>query len=137
MDLHLPHVVHLLDSEWNLYHQHLVEIYIVIYGILIQSSLLINDRPRREGIRRPARYRSPEIPYKEQIKLCARHPHEKPQREFIDSKSNEEFDTCNQCRQEMQLYRRRIQELQDELERALTEHNLEINENEDQGPYLT
>ena len=96
-----------------------------------RPSPLINNRPRREGIRLPARYRSPEIPYREQIKLCARNSHEKPRREFIDSESNE-FDTCNQCRQEMQLYRRRVQELQDELERALAE-DLEIDEGEGQN----
>ena len=98
-------------------------------------SSFINNRPRREGIRLPARYRSPEIPYREQIKLCARNPHQKPRREFIDSESNEEFDTCNQCRQEMQLYRHRVQELENEFERTLTE-NLEIDRNESQGQYL-
>jgi len=72
----------------------------------------------------------------EQIKLCARGPHQKPRREFINSESNEEFDTCNQCRQEMQLYRRHVQELEDELERVLAE-GLEIDENESQGLYLT
>ena len=99
-------------------------------------SPLINNRPHRERIRLPARYRSPEIPYREQIKLCARNSHEKPRREFIDSESNKEFDTCNQCRQEMQLYQRRVQELEDELERVLAE-GLEIDENEGQGLYLT
>ena len=54
----------------------------------------------------------------------------KPRREFIDSESNEEFDTCTQCRPERQrLYQRRVQELQDELERALAE-DLEIDEGE-------
>jgi hypothetical protein len=96
-----------------------------------RPSPLINNRPRREGIRLPARYRSPEIPYRDQIKLCARHPHQKPRREFIDSESNE-FDTCNQCRQEMQLYRRRVLELEDELERALAA-DLEIDEGENQS----
>jgi DNA mismatch repair ATPase MutS len=99
-------------------------------------SPLINNRPRRKGIRLPARYRSPEIPYREQIKLCVRHPHEKPRREFIDSESNKEFDTCNQCRQEIELYQRRLQELEDELERTLAE-DLEIDENGRQGQYLT
>jgi len=36
----------------------------------------------------------------------------------------------------MQLYRRRVQELEDELERVLAE-GLEIDENEGQGLYLT
>ena len=35
MDLHLLHVVHFLDSEWNPYHQYLIELYIIIYGILL------------------------------------------------------------------------------------------------------
>ena len=71
------------------------------------------------------------------MKLCTRHPHEKPRREFIDSESNEEFDTCNQCRQEMQrIYQHHVQELQDELERALAE-DLEINEGEGQSQYHT
>ena len=36
----------------------------------------------------------------------------------------------------MQLYRRRVQELEDELERTLAE-DLEIDENGRQGQYLT
>jgi len=71
------------------------------------------------------------------MKLCTRHPHEKPRREFIDSQSNEEFDTCNQCRQQRELYRHRVQELEDELERVMTE-DFEIDENDwGQGYYLT
>ena len=102
-------------------------------------SPLINNRPHREGIRLPARYRSPEIPYREQIKLCARNSHEKPRREFIDSESNEEFDTCNQCRQEISLgvqaRRQGLQELENELEQILVE-DLEIDEDGSQGQYL-
>ena len=102
-------------------------------------SPLINNRPRRETIRLPARYRSPEIPYIEQLKLCTRNPHRKPRRQFIDSLPNKEFDTCNQCRQEISLEvrtrRQRLRELEDELEQILVE-NLEINENEGQGQYL-
>jgi hypothetical protein len=110
------------------------------YHLQHYPSPLINNRPRRETIRLPARYRSPEIPYIEQLKLCTRNPHQKPRQQFIDSSSNKEFDTCNQCRQEISLEvrtrRQRLRELEDELEQILAE-NLEINEDESQGKYLT
>ena len=72
----------------------------------------------------------------EQLKLCARHPHEKPRREFIDSSSNEEFDICNQCRQEIKsscARQHRLREMEDELERVLTLEDLEIDEDGRQG----
>jgi hypothetical protein len=72
----------------------------------------------------------------EQLKFCTRHPHRKPRRQFIDSSSNKEFDTCSRCRQEIGLEvrarRQRLQDLEDELERALAE-DLEIDEGEGQG----
>ena len=99
-------------------------------------SPLINNRPHRERIRLPARYRSPEIPYMEQLKLCTRTPHEKPRRQFINSSSNKEFDTCNQCRQEISLEvrapRQCLQQLEDEFEQVLAE-DLEIDEDRSQG----
>jgi hypothetical protein len=76
----------------------------------------------------------------EQLKLCTRHPHNKPRREFIDPLSNEELDSCNQCRDERRLRMQALrQEMEDELERILTLEDLEIDSDEsgpDQGDCL-
>jgi hypothetical protein len=55
MDLHLPHVVHFLDSGWNLHHRHLnvstiqTEICIIIYDILLHRSSTIGLIERESG----------------------------------------------------------------------------------------
>ena len=106
---------------------------------ILPPSRLINNNPRWGTIKLPARYRSPEIPYVEQLKLCTRNPHQKPRRQLSDSSSNKEFDTCNQCRQEISLgvqaRRQRLRELENELEQILVE-DLEIDEDGSQGQYL-
>jgi len=68
----------------------------------------IHSRPRRQNRQLPRRYRSPEIPYDEQPKLCQRNPHEKPRSQFIEA--GMEYDICNQCRQEIQQWRERQEE---------------------------
>jgi hypothetical protein len=60
------------------------------------SSSNILTRPHRQGVRRPERFRSPEIPFNQQLKLCTRVTHQKPRHEFIDPESNIEHDICNQ-----------------------------------------
>jgi hypothetical protein len=62
----------------------------------------ILSQPQRQGIRRPERFRSPEIPFNQQLKLCTRITHQKPRHAFIDPQSNIEYDICNQCRKHIQ-----------------------------------
>ena len=68
----------------------------------------IHNQPHHQNRQLPQQYRSPEIPYYEQLKLCQSSVHEKPRQEFISASI--EYDTCNQCRRDTQQWRQRQEE---------------------------
>lgn len=70
-------------------------------------SPLIQNRPRRI-IQLRHFFGDTPTPPPPQLKLCSRHNHLKPLTDFIDENTGEELDTCNNCRNDIQFFRRRV-----------------------------